>query len=465
MSFGKSLRLGLAFGLVLAIGCGDDGETTTDSGIDAGIDAGDVDAGDEDAGDVDADVDAGDEDAGPVAHPCTAPLQAAIAAVELTGYSADDATEMAPLTDGTTLDSNGYDGHYRDDLATHPGCAPRTEYGANSEVFVTTNEATVPAGTVYAADDYDCGAKVYTQDSADTTKPIVILVHGNSSGVNSFEEFAVASLAGTTVTTLTGFTFVVEEEPVDSLATALLADGFEVVSFDARTDTTLAFEGEDNTAANIDHGWAVPMLESLIKSVIANNEGREISLVGHSLGVTVIRDALRRLWNERDEEGGINPFAYVHDVVLLSGANHGVSSGALCEGNDTMRGTVACEMGDLATGEETYFNRGLNGPSDVWSVPCADGLYAYGVDDACGGNAVEYTTVTMRDLEGGALQDEFVSEESSRLNAPEECVDNELIELTDYDASGFFFGGLFASHFGSARAAAGVTLVLEKLND
>ena len=132
-----------------------------------------------------------------------------------------------------------------------------------------------------------------------------------------------------------------------------------------------------------------------------------------------------------------------------------------------MRATVTCEMGDRTVFVPTYFTQPLNGPGDTFSTPCADGDYAYGQRDQCEGNVVEWTTVTMEDIPDGSLQDEFISEASSRLDMPD-CVDNELITLADFDTSAYFFSGLpgvFANHFGSARSEAGMTLILDKLAD
>jgi hypothetical protein len=256
-----------------------------------------------------------------------------------------------------------------------------------------------------------------------------------------------------------------------------LNEGHRVVSFDARTDLVATLDdfnpdtSTGNPFLNIDHGWAVPMFQRLVKELMTENGDRTFSIVGHSLGVTVVRDALRRLYVEwkNEEAGAVNPYAQLEDVVLLSGANHGVADGSvICDGfPEQMRGTVTCEMGDRATFEPTYFTRRLNGPEDLFSAPCADGSYAFGERDQCEGNAVEYTTVTMEDLPEGELQDEFVSEASSQLDlAP--CVENELIGLDAFDSSGYFFTGapgFIANHFGSARADAGMQLVMDKLAD
>lgn len=462
----------LVIALVGAIGCGDDDGPTppVDGGMDpdTGVT---VDADTPDAPGTDAVV----EDPRVVA--CRATLAArATEVAAMLPWPADDATEMVREGGDQALEAD-YAGRYRDDLATHPGCVPRDAYGANVEFLVTDNEATVAAGAPADIEGYPCAAKEYTQDAEDTTKPIVILVHGNSSSVTTFEEYGTAARAGSTLTQAgSGFSFTVDATTREQLASKLVDEGYRVIAFDARTDLVASLDDFDpdastgNAFRNIDHGWTVPMLQSLVKAVMVENPTRRVSLIGHSLGVTVIRDALRRLYLEHREgvEGAINPFAQTADVILLSGANHGVNAGqVLCETFDHMRGKVGCEMGDRTAFAPTYFSRPLNGPSDYYGAPCADGSFAYGMDDQCGGNVVHYTTVTMRDIAEGMLQDEFISEASSQIDL-EGCVENELIELSDFDASGYFFTalpGLFANHFGTARSDAGMALVLEKLAD
>jgi pimeloyl-ACP methyl ester carboxylesterase len=401
--------------------------------------------------------------------------ETALAAM-LPGWPVDDAPEM--VDDGTgDVAAATFAGHYRDDLANHPGCVPQAAYGANSEFLVADNEATVPAGVPAVIPGYDCAAKAYDQTAEDPTKPIVILVHGNSSGVGSFEEYDVASRRGANISSSGGTSFAVDATAREQLVTRLLAGGYRVISFDARTDLVNTQTGHSDDMAtgnpfrNIDHGWAVPMLEALIKAVMTENAGRRVSIVGHSLGTTVIRDALRRLYVESRDGGAgtVNPYARLADVVMLSGANHGVTSGeTLCDGfAENMRGTVGCEMGDRDAFVPTYFSRRINGPEDLFATPCADGDYAFGMRGQCEGNVVEYTTVTMQDLPGGTLQDEFISEASSLIDL-EPCVENELITLADYDTSGYFFSaapGFFANHFGSPRSNAGIDLVLSKLAD
>ncbi|UJR85364.1 esterase/lipase family protein [Sandaracinus amylolyticus] len=458
---GRALLLMAALG---AVGCGDDdGSDPIDSGV---LDAGGGDAGPpSDGGQID-----------PRVMACREAIAAREAAVgAMLPWSFEDATEMV-RTGGDQAREADYAGRYRDDLATHPGCVVRASYGNNVEFLVTDNQAEVAAGAPASIEGYPCAAKEYEQPAEDTTKPIVILVHGNSSSVTTFEEYANAERAGDTITNVAGFEIVVDTETREQLATRLVGAGYRVIAFDARTDLVNTLADYDMTSAtgnafrNIDHGWAVPMLQALVRAVLTENPTRRVSLIGHSLGVSVIRDALRRLYVEHraGEAGAVNPFARIQDVILLSGSNHGVNAGqTLCDSFDHMRGTVGCEMGDRGTFVPTHFTRPLNGPNDLFAAPCADGSYAYGERDRCEGNVVEYTTVTMEDIPSGELQDEFVSEASSQLDL-EPCVENVLITLSDYDTSGYFFTGapgFFANHFGSARSDAGIDLILEKLAD
>lgn len=444
----------LAFAMLAFVaGCGDDGgnnNTKHDAGGGSAVDSGTT----------------------PGACTQTITAKTAMYASDLAAASAADPAKMVDPAGDVTQDSFG--GHYRDDLAHHPGCKPRTAYTTNmTEPFVTDNEATVPPGTPANIPGYPCAAKEYTQPNEDTSKPIVILVHGNSSGVGSFEEYSKASIAGTQIMSSSGFQFTVDSTTRQQLATKLIAAGYKVYGFDARTDlvkTQVGYSAQTNAFSNMDHGWGVPMLQSMIKAVMLANPTRKVSIIGHSLGTTDIRDALRRLYNEHKAgtQGSVNPFAQLKDAIYLSGANHGVVGGNGCDQTSTnMKVTVLCEMGDRAAFQPTYFSSANNGPHDIWTTPCADGDYAFGDHDACGGNVVQYTTVTMQDIAAGSFQDEFVSEASASLDNPG-CVDNVKDTLDDYDRSGYFFNGnngFFASHFGSARSDAGMTVILQKLAD
>ncbi|MEM6733669.1 MAG: alpha/beta hydrolase, partial [Myxococcota bacterium] len=298
-------------------------------------------------------------------------------ALSLTACGDDDED-----TDNTNTNDNGnntepvsaaerFAGKYRDDLSIHPGCVPRTEYtGINAEPFSLANDATVPSGSPASITGYTCAAKEYDQPSEDTTLPIVILVHGNSSGVTTYEEFTLGAIVGMELTSSTGVTFTADATAREQLASKLIAAGHRVIGFDARVDLVATEEGWNmdqatgNAFLNIDHGWAVPLLQSLVNAVMTNNPSREVSLVGHSLGATVVRDTLRRMYiNSRDNvAGAVNPFPQLADVILLSGANKGVAAGtALCAAKPTqMAGTVTCEMGDRESFTPTYFTRPNN---------------------------------------------------------------------------------------------------------
>jgi pimeloyl-ACP methyl ester carboxylesterase len=338
----------------------------------------------------------------------------------------------------------------------HPGCS--------------TTGLVYPPATITG---FPCAARQFEFPSGvteDTTKPIVILVHGNSDGPNGWIKFLHPNPAS--------LMFPADTTARDQLAEILPAQGFRTIAIDMRTDLVddpMSPEGKDigNTPKNQDHGWQVPMLQELVKQIAIANPDRKLALVGHSLGVTVVRDALRRLWVEwSDKQWDVNIFERVTTVVLASGANHGVVSfQSECGLNLTMRGTVTCEMGQRNQYNETDFARPLNGPAMTtdngqfggwWETPCADGDYAYGKRGACGGHTVTYTTITMKDLPNGTQQDEFVSEAASRLY-PTDCANNVLDELTDFDTSGYFYNGFFRNHYGSVRSDAGLAHVVAAL--
>ncbi len=456
-------------------------------------------------------------DAGTVANACTTIVEEKLGVYEsklATEYPIADLATMAEKPAGIAIDNTKYAGHYRELADGHPGCKPRTAY--DGKLFLNTlNQAEAAAGVPVQDTDsakpgyvpgYKCAAKEYSMPtgvSVDKAKPIVVLVHGNSSTPNSWEEYKNDALAddeptqpGVQLATASKFTFTPETTAREMLAAKLVKQGYRVIAVDFRTDVTLTLKdanlaagitdpGYGDAVGNIDHGWATPILQSLVGELMKANPDQRISLVGHSLGYTVIQDTLRRLYNEHKAgKFTVNPFTRVRHVILASGAAHGVANGAYnCLTYKTMRGSVNCEMGDRGAWTATAFNKLLNGPEDLYSTPCADGQYAYGKKGECGGNTVKYLTITMKDPDSGALQDEFVSVASSRLNMDKvekdangkitkvvdpACVENHLIELSDFDASGFFMDlanlqGFLANHFGSIRGEAGMKKITETL--
>jgi len=389
---------------------------------------------------------------------------AAMAAAPLApaGFDYHDAlpTAVKSTWDGVSMpqpgDSQYPGGRYRA-LASHPGCSITGLKYAPAQIAgfsCAARELAFPNGVV-----------------EDTTKPIVILVHGNSDSPAGWMAFVHPDPSS--------LMFPADTTARDQLAELLPAHGFRTIAIDMRTDLVddpNSPEGKDtgNTPKNTDHGWTTPILQALVKQLAIANPDRKISLVGFSLGATTVRDALRRLWVEwADHTWDVNIMSRVGTVVVASGANHGVVSFAKeCGVNLTMRGTVTCQMGQRNQYTETSFGRSLNGPpieglpqfGGWWETPCADGDYAYGKRGACGGNAVAYTSITMKDLDNGTQQDEFVSEHASRLY-PTDCANNLIDGLNDFDTSGYFYNGYFRNHYGSVRSDAGLTKVVAALEN
>jgi len=341
----------------------------------------------------------------------------------------------------------------------HPGC---------STEGLSYTPANIPG--------YPCAAKAYPFPagvSEDTTKPIVLLIHGNSDTPASFEAFLHPDPSSID-------DFEADEVARPQLAEKLPALGYRTVAVDMRfdlNDDPPDAEG-GNPSRNFDHGWGVPITQEFIKRMMEAYPDRRFSLVGISLGSTIIRDALRRLWvaNQRGD-WDINVFSRIQDVVLGSAGNHGVStynSPGYCGQNFTMRGEAACQFGQRNTYTQVPFHKPLNGPAvpealtrsgewgGWWETPCADGDYAFGKRNACGGNAVQYTTIAMSDLPDGTQQDLFVSEHAARLY-PEACVDNYNTSLNDFDTSGYMANGLLRNHYGSVRSEAGHKKIIEVL--
>lgn len=397
---------------------------------------------------------------------CQAAMQSA--PVAPSGYDFHDALATAQRNtwDGVTIpvagDPTYPGGRYRtiapDGVGNaHPGC---------STAGLSYTAATIPG--------YACAAREFpfpTGVTEDTAKPIVVLVHGNSETPTGWIKFVHPNPSG--------LPFPADTTARDQLAEKLPALGFRTVAVDLRVDRIddpISPQGSDtgNTPKNADHGWSVPLLQELLKRLAIAHPDRKLSVVGFSLGATTVRDALRRLWVENaDGTWDVNIFTRVQDVIVASGANHGVVSfAALCSPNTTMRGTVTCQMGQRNQYTQTAFHRPLNGPQiegeaqfgGWFETPCADGDYAFGKRGACGGKTVQYTTITMKDIDNGTQQDEFVSEHASRLY-PAACANNLLNGLNDFDTSGYFFNGFFRSHYGAVRSDAGLAKIVTALRD
>ena len=318
-------------------------------------------------------------------------------------------------------------------LDGHPGC---TLTG-----IATRN---LPVGSGYDAAEripgYRCAAKVYPVTNEDTSKPILLLLHGNGDAPSGWESYAP------------------DNPPQDMLVETAQAQGFRVIAIDQRIDLTDDPTGNtatQNAQHNIDHGWAVPIAKHFFESVFAQFPDRDFAIVGFSLGPTIIRDALRRMHRENQK-----PYERIRALVLCSGANHGVSTfRAYCGVNPTMAGRVTCELGDRTSYKETDFHKPLNGPNGYFETPCLDGDYAFGQSGVCGGHKVSYTTITMKDTPNGPLQDEFVSEGSAALKG----ASNLTVPLTSPETSGYF-GGLFKNHYSSVRSQTGIQLLMTAQN-
>jgi pimeloyl-ACP methyl ester carboxylesterase len=365
---------------------------------------------------------------------CAIPVvDAGLPVAELAGNQADDDAVPPYIT-------------YMDDLATHPGC---------STVGLTSRLALdgTPAGyspAVINGGCFKCAAKDYgTPSPDDATKPIIVLVHGNSSTPGDWEAY------------------VNDPEHTPMIAETLVADGYHVYASDVRYDL-VPTDTQNNPAKNYDHGWAVPIVESLLENLmVMYPPPRMFNIAGFSIGPTVIRDSLRRMFRK-----GLNPFARIHALHYASGGNHGVSSyttyciSETSPANSTMAGLAACQLGNRTNYVVTPFETPLNGGQpDVASfdTPCSDGDTAYGQTGVCGGNKVVYTTVVFADEPNGTLLDEFVSQTSSALigannmtvTQPEPGV---CTGSGTTNCQGYFFYPNYEYHYGAIRSAQGIAI-------
>lgn len=347
-----------------------------------------------------------------------------------------DAAVEDPTTNDAIKDSTEYI-NYLDILSNHPGCT-------TADLATRVSADGKPANYAPAVlPDFPCAAQELVPPVDSESKPLVILVHGNSSTPRDFYTNA--------------------DDPtkaVKQIADVLVNDSYHVFLADFRFDKVYNLAGENstvNSARNMDHGWTVPILEALIRSVHKQYPNRKINMAGFSLGPTVIRDALRRMHHR-----GEAPFKYIHALHLVSGANHGVSTyPGLCPSGTPSKATiaayVACQMGNRESYNPTAFSSILNGPDGAWETPCADGLQAYGQNNVCGGNIVLYTTAVHSDKPDGTIEDQFVSQTSASLKG----ADNRAIAQDD--TSGYFFNGYYAHHYGALRSQPAVDLARQAL--
>lgn len=342
----------------------------------------------------------------------------------------DGGAEASAVVGDPTKNEGNKDGIPYRALDGHPGCSV---VGLDTRKASAYVPATIPG--------YKCAAKAYPLVAEDTQKPIVLLVHGNSSTPGDWESFPAGDASA-----------------LPMLADRLVAQHFRVLAVDLRYDLTDDPKGNnktENAGQNFDHGWAVPIVQHFIESVMTAFPDRQLSLVAFSVGPTIARDALRRLHRE-----GKKPYEHFKDLVFAAGSHHGVSSfRTLCGSNPTMRGKIACELGDRVSFQATDFLAPNNGPGGAWETPCSDADTAYGQKAVCGGHKVSYTTVVMKDVSQGTYQDEFVSEGSSMLNG----ATNTTISLTDNDLSNYFYNGLFKNHMGSIRSDAALKIIVKAL--
>jgi hypothetical protein len=331
---------------------------------------------------------------------------------------------------------------YRDDLTMHPGC---TTVGITTRTWLDGTPAKYTPAVINGG-KFTCSAKEYpVPANEDVTKPIIVLVHGNSSTPNDWEVYA--------------------NDPTKApmISETLLADGYHVYASDVRFDK-VPIDMTNNPAQNYDHGWAVPIVQSLLTNLFEQYPPPRMFNIGaFSIGPTVVRDALRRMLRL-----GLNPFARIHAMHFASAGNHGVGTyTALCGKNTTMAGLAACQLGNRQGYTVTPFELPLNGgnPPDTQSfdTPCADGTTAFGQANACGCNKVVYTTAVFKDNADGTTLDEIVDEASTALVGATNMTVTEPEPGTCPAGSttncvGYFSYPELEYHFASIRSAQGIAI-------
>ncbi len=275
---------------------------------------------------------------------------------------------------------------YRD-LATHPGC---TVAGLDTRTASAYVPATIPG--------YKCAAKAYPLPNEDKTKPIVLLMHGNSSTPGDWEKFPAD-----------------KADALPMLADRLVAQNYRVLAVDVRydkVDDPHADKQDRVTPVSTSiHGWAVPIPPALHR------------LGDH--GVPRSRIVTRRVLGRPPPSRATRSAASIARARSPSstsriscsrpGSHHGVSSfRALCGTNPhDARQDSPASSATAPPSRPPSSSRRSTARGGAWETPCADGDTAYGQKGVCGTHKVTYTTVVMKDVKEGTYQDEFVSEGSS----------------------------------------------------
>ena len=274
------------------------------------------------------------------------------------------------------------------------------------------------------------------------------------------------------------------------------------IHYDLNQDSQ--YKALHNKNHEFDHGWAVPIYQATIKAVMeeyatsltyTDAHTRKIVIIGHGMGVTAARDAIRRLFHNylNDPENNYNPFAVITKFIGLSGMNHGTATYdgtgpasqygmRYCTLIENMKGKISCELGSRLYFTDTHFTSVLNGPGRLFETPCADGLFAYGRGLqtgvapngvlTCGDsklaivqNSIEYWTITMEDYEDGTYKQRYTYEDSAKLGALGDmeyaCSNNKTITTNDFDTSRYKTA---IHHYGSARGEAGMNMVERIIN-
>jgi len=398
-----------------------------------------------------------------------------LGSLALAACGSTSTSSTSTTTGGTTggLPDNADAITYMDDLATHPGCST---YGQLLDSTGLTVLGHTDAGpgigyTNATITGYPCAAKEYLPAAEDTTKPIVILIHGNADDPTVWETCNLNDMTD-------GRQNIYEESSIttaDCTSSALMlsetlnAAGYHAFAVDLRYDLVPvnralpATDPKYDPAQQFDHSWAVPIAQAMVTSLYAQYPTRKFAIVAHSLGVTIGRDLLRRM-----DRAGLNPYARLTAFVGASGGNHGIIPAeydALCGTeanpiNTSLSGASACQLGSYKGWTPAIFEMPISGVGEAWETPCVDGSTAFGQTGVCGGNTIKWTTVVDADnAADGSTEDEIVDESAAALMG----ANNLTIPYGSVDSTGYFYGMLLEHHFSSVRSAAGIAAIMGAL--